>query len=306
MEIINREKERDLIAGHTKLEPVIMMGLEGKSANDMHDGHIHMASEIKRLYPNAKIIGKIFTDLPLIFKEAGYYHAMRNPQTGEKVAYQHGTPTINPNPIYNMQEIYDWIHANTIIDYVIKLSIDWFTPWIGDTNKVGTAAMLPSYNLDFDNLYKPFEEIIADADRIMDEEELDMYYCNIIHSNLIRCHLIAALMGVFDYKIKAASNKDMYMTMAKNYIYRKYGGYEDYIVVDAIIDPKMGVPMASSIKDKYSPEEEDKLKQDAIKFYNDEIEPDFVTSPKWMEGKVFKQLTYSMTDLCIVPITKVI
>ena len=305
MEIIDRKKEHELILTHTITNPIIMMGLSAKDSGDLHAGHIHMASEIKRLYPNAKIIGKIFTDLPIVCNEAGYYHAIRDPQTGTKVQYD-GTPTVNPNIIYDIQDIYNWMETNTQIDYAIKLNIDWFTPWIGDTDKVGTVAMLPSYNLDFNNLHKPFNEIIADADVIMDEEEFDMYYYQIYHSNLIRCHLIAALTGIFDYKIKAASNKDMYMTMAKDYIYRKYGGYEDYIIVDAVIDSKMGVPISSSIKDKYPPEEEDQIKASAEKFYNDEIAADFIISPKWMKGKIFNQLTYTMSDGVKVPIINIV
>ena len=156
MEIIDRKKENELISTHTTLEPVIMMGLTGKDSNDLHNGHIHMASEIKSSYPDSKIIAKLFCDLPLVCKEAEYYHAIRDSNTGEKTQIQ-GNVTVNPNLLYDIQDMYNWIETNTVIDYVIKLGIDWFTPWIGEPDKVGTAAMLPSYNLDFNNLYKPFE-----------------------------------------------------------------------------------------------------------------------------------------------------
>ena len=303
MEIINRQKEYELIADHDN-NPVVMMGFAGQDASDLHEGHIHMASEIKRLKPTVKIIGKLFSELGSVYDAAQYVHAIYDPTTKEKIQYEGHLSNTLIDPPVDLQSLYSWIETNTQIDYVTKLGIDWFTPWLGESDKVGTAIMLPSYNLDFDNLSKPWEEIVIDADKIMIEDGLGIYP-HITQNNLVRCHLIAALSGAFDYRIKAASLKDTYWTLAKEYIYKTYGGYEDYLVINPFMDTKLGVPMSGSTKDKYTQIDSDKIKADAEDFYDGKIEPTFTISPKWMNGKKLIQLTYELPDGKLMPIVKI-
>jgi hypothetical protein len=178
------------------------------------------------------------------------------------------------------------------------MSLEEFAPWHNDKDRMGAAVMLPLHNLDFDALYKPFDSIVKKADKIMIEDEIDVFHNKMV-VGLLRSHLIAALSGAVDYKIKAGGKRDLYMNMAKEYIYTTYAKYDEYLLIDPLIDEDYGLPISSTrlIIDgatNITKEEKDKVKKAALDFLEDKTEPTFQYTPKWMKGLTYSNLSYTL------------
>jgi hypothetical protein len=283
MEVINREQEYNLIADHAN-NPIVHFGLQGKNISYIHAGHAWMASEVKRLRPDAKIVVKIFMPILEMFTMCGWL--------------DHGD-TFHPNYIkpYDRDAILGWCTDHGI-DYVLEMNLEEFAPWHNDKDRMGAAVMLPLHNLDFDALYKPFDKIVEKADKIMVEDEIDVFH-NKMLVGLLRSHLIAALSGAFDYKIKAGGKRDLYLNMAKEYIYKTYSKYEDYLLIDPHVDDDYGVPVSSSrlLLDNagtFTKEEKAKIKKAALDFLDDKTEPTFKHTPKWLKGLSYSKLSYQL------------
>jgi len=283
MEVINREQEYNLIADHAN-NPIVHFGLQGKNVSYLHAGHAWMISEIKRLRPDAKIVVKIFMPILELFTLSGWLD---------------GGDSFHPNYLkpYEQDALLEWC-TNHGIDYVLEMSLEEFTPWHNDKDRMGAAVMLPLHNLDFDALYKPFDKIVEKADKIMLDDELDIFHNKMI-VGLLRSHLIAALSGAVDYKIKASGKRDLYMNMAKEYIYKTYSKYEDYLLIDPYIDEDYGVPVSSSRllidgADDFTKEEKAKVKKAALDFLDDKTEPTFKYTPKWLKGLSYSKLSYQL------------
>jgi hypothetical protein len=278
MEVINREQEYNLIANHAN-QPIVHFGLQGKQAAYLHEGHAHMTSECRRIRPDAKLIVKIFTPF-LELMEAG--------------GYMDGGDSFHPdymNKPYDREGILTWCEAQGI-DYVLETSMADFAQWENDKDRVGTAIMLPTHNLDFDNLHKPFNEIVADADKIIAKDELDQYRIGML-LRMVRCHLIAALSGAVDYRVKASSRKDVFLNMAKDYIYKTYADYEEYLLIEPYRDDT-GVPVSSSTNEEFTSTDKEKIKVTVAAFKNGKIKETWKWEPKWLKGKTLYELDYQL------------
>lgn len=297
MEIINHKQEYDLI---TQNNNIVYIGFSGKPVNDMHLGHIHICNELRRLRPELDIICRLYTDQTEQFDAANYYLAIYDPDTGAKVQRQ-GAYVLPNRPGYNIQNLYTWLETNTDIDYIIDINmgLSGLGPYTDDPNKISAAVSLPLYNLNLDNI----NDIVAEAEAILEDGEF-YQWSNLIETNIIRGQLIALLTGAPTYKIRAWANKDVYSSMAKKYIYDMFN--IESIIIDSIVDPDTGMPMYGRLKDEFNQTEKEQIKVDVIKFEQDKIEPTFTFSPKWMDGKVLKQLTYQLPNGKQIPIVKVV
>ena len=296
MEIINNKQEYDLI---TQNDNICTIGINGKPLNEMHAGHIHMVNEIRRLRPELKIICRLYTDQLDVFDAAKYFLAVYDPDTGVKVQ-KHGAYVLPRWPEYDIQDLYNWFESNTDIDYIININIapNGLGHYMNNPDKMATAHSTPLYNLNLDNM----NDIVAEAEAIFEDGEF-YQWSNIIETNILRGQLMALISGVPTYKIRVWSNKDVYVTMAKKYIYDMFN--VESIVIDPIIDTTMGIPLSGRLGNEFTQIEKEQIKANVIKFEQNKIEPTFTFSPKWMAGKILKQLTYQLPDRIQINIVKV-
>jgi hypothetical protein len=244
---INRQEEYDLLVSGEK---VIHLGIIGGPANRLHDGHLWLQSECKRIHPDFQLLLKIFTPIRKI----------------QNIVLQNSLHDLSDLE-YDLNAIETWAQ----VDYLLETSWSDFSQYGPDLMKMGMATFLPTYNISYAN----WNTWLTQAEDIMKEQELDIYP-DLYSVTLVKHCLLAAISGNLDYQYKCSGKKDGWLNHAKKFIYENYSGYNvEYLLIDTLKDAK-GTPVGSPASAFVEIEADWYTKQGTT-----------IYTPKWLNGKSF-------------------
>lgn len=252
MEEITIQQEWNML---TAEDPIVYVGMRGRTANGLHAGLDHLLTSAKSLYPSHKLLLKVFIE---------------NTRMGN-IFFQNPT---YPFAETNWPAMTAWAEGLGV-DYIIKNDMD--AVYAKGTNMYHRQMFCTLPGATTQPYYQQHaHDLVARSNQIMQQDELDLYY-DPYTTFLIQTCVMQALYDGLKYPIKVvgAAQHDLWLMTARNYISSVYGPPENVLVEPIKDENGVSITVHGTAKVSIGW----KNRKDCLKL-----------TPAWLNGKTYYEI----------------
>ena len=268
MKILNRKEELDLCLSGIKYQHI---GLQCRPADQLHEGHIHLLLEAKRLYPANPIMVKIWCDLHK------YYGCL--------LGNFHDEPREE-----DFEGMCRFLDKLGVVDYVSKFEWSQVRHFEPDFTKCYVGTILPNYGLDLETNW---EQSMVKAYQIVKKEQYDIYHEPYVQK-VMWFYTLAAVCGQPNHPIRTVGAKDGWLNAARKHLYTNYSDVEFREI--SLLTDNNGVPSDYHWQGATAELPKNWMYEEGIIKYK----------PAFLNGRTFYFKEQMLDNGVLIPISKII